>query len=953
MHLRFHREAKNLSGESTGEIRFPFTPIQQEMVEYFKNRSLRPAMWTFLIDKYRGISQTTPVENAGAFTYIENFYDELHIQYSFSEDPTACKFFNLFGEYDDMMRYKSITTHRLSDAWGCLRNNPLRSQCQNTNCDQLVEKSEVHRCRRGNPNIWVQEDDATPPFLAQEYLDAIQNRVVEDGLPIPLEKLGQFFYPNEEEEKAVQRFVKDFHLTDDELSRIFSFHAKPVEKDILETSIKVSTQMKPLSKNLYLIFIYGASMYSDSFDAYGFHDDTQNIEWVQPGVHSVLYCSSSYPKKEKRNTFVGVAEVLEITDSFEELEKDEWIAEKLRVGKTVREDAEKRLQENLKIQKYEKYKREKKDILKIPAKKARLRCCLFPTPLSLQDLSLKYPDFGELYRSQKDGKFYVSMAGIARLKEKEGGRTQQEWFELIEKEGGCEKFLQTYSLQDLKNFIENEMKVSEIYQPFIVLQLLKEQNPVSVDFLKEQIQTFENYNASTNLERSLTREPPNSQLVRKGFVTFERDKKEYRLNVQYKPSEILVKEIIMICEKKIQNFLGATPPSPSSPLPQSPPSSSLIQPVKPFTASLLKAQVDPVLKGIADNVYQEISIALNVGHHLILTGPPGTGKTTFAKKICELAAQLNYCAKEGPIITTATSDWTSFDTIGGYMPTPPSTTTSLTSSGETSPHPPQVPFSLTFQENIFLQAIRDNRWLVIDEINRAEIDKAFGPLLTVLSEFPVTLPFKRDGKSINITANKDEKTGYFPEEVRYNVGKHWRIIGTMNIYDKHMLYDLSYAFMRRFAFVDLDIPDRGTYKSLIEKGTKKLKDLILGQNEQTGEGQYIRLVNMCLKIFYEPDGEPTNALSTLQKYRKIGPAILIAIISYIESATADWEDFDEDRFKRVVAQAIDLFLVPQFEGLRNKEVVEIYKTTFEQFDSECQIILNRLKNMFSDASLGE
>ena len=58
---------------------------------------------------------------------------------------------------------------------------------------------------------------------------------------------------------------------------------------------------------------------------------------------------------------------------------------------------------------------------------------------------------------------------------------------------------------------------------------------------------------------------------------------------------------------------------------------------------------------------------------------------------------------------------------------------------------------MRFQEGKFLEAVRENKWLVIDEINRPDIDKAFGQLFSVLSGQRVEMPFwDADGKSLPI-----------------------------------------------------------------------------------------------------------------------------------------------------------------------------------------------------------
>ena len=81
-------------------------------------------------------------------------------------------------------------------------------------------------------------------------------------------------------------------------------------------------------------------------------------------------------------------------------------------------------------------------------------------------------------------------------------------------------------------------------------------------------------------------------------------------------------------------------------------------------------------------------------------------------------------------------------------------------------------------------------WLVIDEFNRADIDKAMGQPFTALETKRLKVP------------TSDPSKAY--EEVP--IPKDYRIIGTLNTADKHYLFKLSDALKRRFAYIEIKPP---------------------------------------------------------------------------------------------------------------------------------------------------
>jgi len=253
------------------------------------------------------------------------------------------------------------------------------------------------------------------------------------------------------------------------------------------------------------------------------------------------------------------------------------------------------------------------------------------------------------------------------------------------------------------------------------------------------------------------------------------------------------------------------------------------------------------------SVAAQLVAAVNSGRHVVLMGIPGTGKTSLALALARAAARVGLC--QGPLLATATADWTTFDTVGGLIP--------------------GADGALHFGEGVVLRALRENRWLVLDELNRADIDKAFGPLLTVLSGAPVDLPTVAiDGHPVRIEPGPGPATLVAP--ATYRAGGDWRIVATMNTLDRAALFSFSLAFARRFAFILVPPPDPIPLMELVRR-----------------------------RVVLEPAAVALLERALAATPRSLGPAVILDAAGYI-AARGD---------PAAPAEAVGLFVLPQLEGL--------------------------------------
>ena len=279
-----------------------------------------------------------------------------------------------------------------------------------------------------------------------------------------------------------------------------------------------------------------------------------------------------------------------------------------------------------------------------------------------------------------------------------------------------------------------------------------------------------------------------------------------------------------------------------------------------------------------DHLIGQLVAALETGRNVILTGPPGTGKTTLAMLASEFA-----CAA-GAVPATASASWTTADTVGEVVD----------SAG-----------GPVFRAGSFVQAVDEGRWLVIDELNRADVDKAFGALFTILSGQSVVLPHRRNSMGRPLALVPPGVPA--PEHCEViHVPESWRIIATMNEVDRDQLHQLSFALLRRFTVIEVHGPPDDV-----------LAELIAGP------------------------GDVVAPLIALRAVRDLGPAV------YLDAAAFAARRVQDDcPTSRVIYEALVGHILPQFASLDTSQRAAVLEIVEPLLDPpELQLLLPALDRL--------
>lgn len=323
------------------------------------------------------------------------------------------------------------------------------------------------------------------------------------------------------------------------------------------------------------------------------------------------------------------------------------------------------------------------------------------------------------------------------------------------------------------------------------------------------------------------------------------------------------------------------------------------------------------------DMLKEIVTGLIRGN-IILQGPPGTGKTTLAAIICKV-----FNVKQDVI--TAVSDWTTYDTIGGLQPSVDDEGNEVITGKNGRIVESIIECCNTVLAKEKYTGVEQASWLVVDELNRSEIDKVFGDLFTVFGSDDV------DKRKMPLWFEND------PNKKVLYVPRRYRIIGLMNNFDKNHVFDLSHGLARRFTIISVLPPKEDKFdqeiqnckeiiaKRLPEKiekiGTLSLTDTYIQSlfTDTIFQSNEKILLDLLKSIRYETNDGLGLQFGTAQIIDLYENIVIQMILDNYLSITTD----KDNQMHRIVDAAVNDRIMPQIDGADYHKLKKFIKRTNE------------------------
>ena len=328
-----------------------------------------------------------------------------------------------------------------------------------------------------------------------------------------------------------------------------------------------------------------------------------------------------------------------------------------------------------------------------------------------------------------------------------------------------------------------------------------------------------------------------------------------------------------------------------------------------------------------DSVLREIATGIVKGN-IILQGPPGTGKTSLAKIICEV---FNVEYDEA----TAISDWTTYDTIGGLQPDADENGHEVLNGKNGCIVESIIHCCNSVVQSEHYEGQKQASWLILDELNRCEIDKVFGELFTAFGNDSLTTP-----KSIRLwyERDKNKKQIYIPNR--------YRIIGAMNNIDKNFVFDISQGLSRRFTFIEILPPVEEYFDKEVANAKLQAQKRVIGKIGNYGaltiDEEFFKISNENA-AFSAAERDMKDLIRHIRYQRaedpsylglEIGTAQIIDVyetlyISLIMDG-CDWEKAKKEDILSLVDVVVASRIVPQIDGFDYMKLNAFYSSISEK-----------------------